>query len=258
MAPITKTIALVGALYSAFGFAAPVEKRAVVWETVTDIVWTTIDVTTTLYPGHHDHHATATVVAVTTTAPAVAAVTTTVVAQAAQVEEQPVEVATSSTSTTTAAPAPAPTEQTTQAPAPVAPTTTQAAPAAPAATSSSSTGSTASTSSSGYSGSCSEGSPCTGQMTYYDTATSASNPSSCGTTNDGETEFVLALPVGIMTDSDCGKTVTIEYNGITKSGTVVDKCMGCDNGSVDLSRAFFGAFASLSEGRLSGATWYIN
>ncbi|KAJ6108034.1 Allergen Asp f 7 [Penicillium sp. IBT 18751x] len=268
MAPITKTLALAGALYSAFGLAAPVDKRAVVWETVTDIVWTTIDVTTTLYPGQLDA-ATATVVPVTTTAPAVAAVTTTVAAQAAQVEkqpvkQQPVEAETSSTSTSstsTSTVAPAPTEQTTQAPAPVE-TTTSAAPttteAAPAATSSTTTESTASTSSSGYSGSCSEGSPCTGQMTYYDTATSSSNPSSCGTTNDGETELVLALPVGIMTDSDCGKTVTIEYNGVTKTGTVVDKCMGCDNGSVDLSRAFFEAFASLSEGRLSGATWYIN
>jgi hypothetical protein len=95
-------------------------------------------------------------------------------------------------------------------------------------------------------------------MTYYDTATTSTNPSSCGTTNDGETEFVLALPHGIMTDSDCGKSVTIEYNGVTQTGKVVDKCMGCDNTSVDLSRAFFGAFASLSEGRLSGAKWYIN
>jgi hypothetical protein len=266
MAPITKTLALAGALYSAFGFAAPVDKRAVVWETVTDIVWTTIDVTTTLYPQQFDA-ATATVVPVTTTAPVVAAVTTTAAAKAAQVEEQPLEretstSSTSSTSTSTAAPAP--TEQTTQAAAPVettssaASTTSEAAAAATSSSTTESTESTASTSSSGYSGSCSEGSPCTGQMTYYDTATTSSNPSSCGTTNDGETELVLALPVGIMTDSDCGKTVTIEYNGVTQTGTVVDKCMGCDDSSVDLSRAFFEAFASLSEGRLDGAKWYIN
>ncbi|KAJ5665712.1 uncharacterized protein N7477_008160 [Penicillium maclennaniae] len=270
MAPITKTLALAGALFSAFGLAAPVNKRAVVWETVTDIVWTTIDVTTTLYPGQFDAAtATPTVVPVTTTVPAVAAVPTTVAAQAAQVEEQPqttqapapVETTTSAAPTTTEAAlaAPTTTEAALAAPTPIeaalaAPTTE----AAPAATSSTTTEFTASTSSSGYSGSCSEGSPCTGQMTYYDTATSSSNPSSCGTTNDGETELVLALPVGIMTDSDCGKTVTIEYNGVTKTGTVVDKCMGCGDGSVDLSRAFFEAFASLSEGRLSGATWYIN
>lgn len=252
MAPIAKTIALAGALYSVLGFAAPMQKRAVVWETVTDVVWTTIDVTTTLYPQQLDA-ATATVVPVTTTAPAVAAVTT----QAAQqppAQQKAEPETTSSSSTSTVAPAPAPTEQTTQAPAPAvtsaAPSSTSEAPAAPS--------SSDSTQSSGYDGSCDESSPCTGQMTYYDTATTSTNPSSCGTTNDGETEFVLALPHGIMTDGDCGKSVTIEYNGVTQTGTVVDKCMGCDDSSVDLSRALFGAFASLGEGRLSGAKWYIN
>lgn len=117
---------------------------------------------------------------------------------------------------------------------------------------------TSSTSSSEYSGSCDKSSPCTGQMTYYDTATSSSNPSSCGTTNDGKTELVLALPTGIMTDSDCGRTASIEYNGVTQTGKVVDKCMGCDDSSIDLSRAFFQVFASLSEVRLDGAKWYIH
>lgn len=115
-----------------------------------------------------------------------------------------------------------------------------------------------SNSSSEYSGSCDKSSPCTGQMTYYDTATSSSNPSSCGTTDDGNTEFVLALPFGIMTNSDCGRTVSIEYNGITQTGKVVDKCTGCDDFSIDLSRALFQVFASLSEGRLDGAKWCIN
>ncbi|KAJ5191078.1 uncharacterized protein N7498_010063 [Penicillium cinerascens] len=262
MAPIAKTIALAGALYSVLGFAAPMQKRAVVWETVTDIVWTTIDVTTTLYPQQLDA-ATATVAPVTTAAPAVAAVTTTQAAQQqqAQKEAEPEPTSSSSTSTVAPAPAPAPTEQPTQAPAPPAAVpTTSAAPSstseAPAPASSSS--SSSSSQGSGYDGSCDESSPCTGQMTYYDTATTSTNPSACGTTNDGETEFVLALPHGIMTDGDCGKSVTIEYNGVTKTGTVVDKCMGCDNTSIDLSRALFGAFASLSEGRLSGAKWYIN
>ena len=60
-----------------------------------------------------------------------------------------------------------------------------------------------------------------------------------------------------MSDSDCGKSVTIEYNGVTQTGKVIDKCMGCDNTSIDLSRALFESFASLAEGRVSGATWYI-
>lgn len=115
-----------------------------------------------------------------------------------------------------------------------------------------------STSSSEYSGSCGKSSPCTCQMTYYDTATSSSNPSSCGTTNDGNNEYVLALPIGIMTDSDCGRTVSIEYNGITHTGKVIDTCNGCDDSSLDLSRALFQAFASLRKGRLYGAKWYIH
>lgn len=250
MAPITKTLALAGALFAISGFAAPLNKRAVVWETVTDVVWETVDVTTTIHPGHHGHP-TATVVPVVTTT----AVQTTSTAQAAAAPQTLEE------ESSTSSAAPAPTQQA---------TTTTAAPvvqaavasssstssAAPAATSSTSSSSTAS---SGYSGSCSEGSPCSGDITYYDTATTASNPSSCGTTNDGLTELVLALPHGIMTDSDCGKSVTINYNGVSKTGTVVDKCMGCDNNSIDLSRAFFEAVAgSLDAGRISGVEWYIN
>jgi hypothetical protein len=119
--------------------------------------------------------------------------------------------------------------------------------------------SSASQTSSGYNGACSERAPCVGDITYYDTATTASNPSSCGTTNNGLTELVLALPHGIMTDSDCGRSVTISYNGITKIGTVVDKCMGCDNNSIDLSQALFEALAgSVFAGRISGVKWYID
>jgi hypothetical protein len=129
---------------------------------------------------------------------------------------------------------------------------------APAATSFTGSGSTAS---SGYNGACSKISPCIGDITYYDTANITSNPSSCGTTNDGLTELVLALPQGIMTSSECGKSVTITYHDVTKTGTVVDKCpsVGCDNNSVDLSRAFFQALVgSLDAGRISGVEWYIN
>lgn len=265
MAPITKTLALAGALFALSGVAAPVEKRAVVWETVTDVVWTTVDVTTTIYPNQGKPTATATLVAVTTTAAAEPT------SSAAPVEEE-AKAAPAPTTSTSVAPAPAPQPTETEQPTVQA----QQAQAAPSAESSSSTttaaapaqtetrsaksdsSSDSSASSSGYSGACSSGAPCVGEMTYYDTATLATNPSSCGTTNDGESEFVLALPVGIMTDGDCGKSVTISYGGVTKTGKVVDKCMGCDNNSIDLSRALFQAFASFSEGRLTDAKWYIN
>ncbi|KGO68440.1 Barwin-related endoglucanase [Penicillium italicum] len=301
MAPITKTLALAGAFFALTGYSAPVAKRAVVWETVTDIVWTTIDVTTTIYPQATQ---TATVVPVvasavptTTVAPVVEAPTTnevekaapattsttstttssstssttsstTTTAAAPTVETSMIEKAaptTSSSSTTTAAPAaptapaaPAVEAEPSSAPASVVEAQTSSAPA-PAATRAATTEPTSpQTTSSGRTGVCSESSPCEGDITYYDTATTATNPSSCGTTNDGTVENVLALPHGIMTDSDCGKTVTITYNGQTATGIVVDKCMGCDNGSVDLSRHLFGELASMDKGRVEGVKWYIN
>jgi hypothetical protein len=265
MAPITKTLALAGAIFAMTGYAAPVAKRAVVWETVTDVVWTTVDVTTTLYPNQVP---TATVIPVA--APAVPTTTAAAVVTPSETPEEEKAAPTTSTSTTQAAPAPAPTveaETTSAAPAPAptsieeavapapAPTTSTASSAAAANTRSANTETTAS---SGYTGSCSEGSPCDGDITFYDTATTSTNPSSCGNTNDGTTENVLALPHGIMKDGDCGKTVTITYNGQTATGTIVDKCMGCDNSSIDLSRHLFGELASMDAGRVTGVKWFIN
>ncbi|PWY86247.1 hypothetical protein BO70DRAFT_277263, partial [Aspergillus heteromorphus CBS 117.55] len=103
-----------------------------------------------------------------------------------------------------------------------------------------------------YSGSCDEGSPCTGDLTYY-----VAGLGSCGITSDGTTQNVVALPVGMMQDSDCGKTVTITYEGKTSTGTVWDKCMGCDDVSIDLSEKLFGELGSMAAGRLKGAKWYI-
>ncbi|KAB8067783.1 hypothetical protein BDV29DRAFT_163014 [Aspergillus leporis] len=109
-----------------------------------------------------------------------------------------------------------------------------------------------------YSGPCSKSSPCKGQATYYDTATSMLAPSSCGWTNNGAVEDVLALPVASMTNNDCGRTVTIKYGGILKTGRVVDKCSnGCDSTSIDLSRHLFSQLADFSEGRLFGVEWWI-
>jgi len=289
MAAFMKTVALAGALFTVAGVAAPaapLDKRDVVWETVTDIVWTTIDVTTTLYPGA----ATATVETFQTTAevsPTLHAAhhqhnhyhgqgTTLTTSSSTEAEAEPT---TSSSSPTVEAAAAVVTSSSSEAAAPVVTSssseaapivtpeaaTTTAAPIVQAAIESTSTSSAAavatsssSSSSSGYSGSCADGSPCVGDITFYDTATLATNPSYCDTTNDGLTELVLALPHGIMTESDCGKTVTITYNGVTKTGTVVDKCMGCDDTSIDLSRALFDVFAAESVGRATGASWYIN
>ncbi|KXG52485.1 Barwin-related endoglucanase [Penicillium griseofulvum] len=270
MAPISKTLALAGALFALTGYSAPVDKRAVVWEVVTDIVWTTVEVTVTVDP-QATHTTVAPVVATTTTAttttaaavqalaqepgkvaPTTTSSTTTAAATTTTVKEQEKAAPTTTSSTTTAAPVP--TLEAYSAPAPVveAAETSTTASAITRATNTETTGS------SGHTGACSESSPCEGEITFYDTATTATNPSSCGNTNDGTVENVLALPHGIMKDSDCGKTVTITYNGQTATGIVVDKCMGCSNGDVDLSRHLFGELSSFSKGRVSGAKWYIH
>ncbi|KAJ5811047.1 hypothetical protein N7447_010563 [Penicillium robsamsonii] len=274
MAPITKTLALVGAFFALTGYSAPVAKRVVVWETVTDVVWTTVDVTTTIYP-QATQTATVPVVANAVPTTAAAAVqapikeqekaapttsSTTTTAAAAPTAEAIVkeQKAAPTTSTTTAAPAPTVEAYSAPAPAPVVEAETTTAAPATATARAAKKETTNTETSSGRTGPCSEGSPCTGDITFYDTATTSTNPSSCGTTNDGTVENVLALPHGIMTDGDCGKTVTITYNGQTATGTVVDKCMGCDNGSIDLSRHFFGQLASMDKGRAGGAKWYIH
>ncbi|KAF7114371.1 hypothetical protein CNMCM5793_008323 [Aspergillus hiratsukae] len=270
MAPLFKSLALASALFAAISLAAPVDlnkrDKVVVWETVTTVVWTTVDVTTTIYPTSNAPTPTPAVAEPTTTpAPAPEQPKPIVASEQPQPqvpEPQPASTAPAAQPTqpvAAAVAAPAPEEPTSQpAPQPAPEPSPQPAPQAAPQPAPPTANSGSSSTSSGYTGSCSKESPCVGQLTYYDTATSASAPSSCGMTNDGFTENVVALPVGIMTDADCGKTVTITYNGVTATGTVVDKCMGCDPASADISRHFFGELADLGAGRLHGVSWYIN
>lgn len=298
MAPISKTLALAGALFSVLSTAAPLNKRAVVWETVTDVVWTTIDTTITITPGQTDIptptggdflEVTSTASVVTPSSSSSAVQTPTPASSSSSVTPSSTIVPSSTAvPTTTAAPSTTVTPSTTAVPSTTAapsttadpsttstssadpttsssveawsiqlstslallPTTSSSAPAATSTASSSSSG--------GYTGVCDSGSPCSGDGTYYDTATLATNPSSCGTTNDGLTENVVALPYGIMTDAYCGKTITVKYGGATSSATVVDKCMGCQGDSIDMSRALFGSLASLDAGRLHGVEWFFD
>ncbi|GIJ84986.1 hypothetical protein Asppvi_003841 [Aspergillus pseudoviridinutans] len=251
---VLTSLAFASALFAAISSAAAVNLNeggdVGIWETVTTVVWTTLDVTTTVYPEEAAViTTTVAVVSARSTLPAASAL-----GQAKTTESQLTQPCPTAVSIPVVAD-----EVSAQAPQPAkaaAPSTYTTQDAQPTQQTSSSNSSTASGSRS--SAICSKDSPCVGQVTYYDTATSASAPSSCGLTNDGFTENVLALPVGIMTDADCGKTVTVTYNGITKTGTVVDKCMGCGNTSVDLSRHFFAQLADIGAGRLQGVSWYIN
>ncbi len=91
-------------------------------------------------------------------------------------------------------------------------------------------------------GPCTAGSPCVGELTYY-----IAGPGACGVTSDGNSELVVALPfelLGTLSNDNpyCGKTITIEHSGRSVVATVVDKCMGCYDCSLDLS---IDAFSSL-------------
>lgn len=250
----TKAFAI-AAIFATLTAAAPVhQKRAVVYETVTEVDVTTIDTTITLYPGE----ATPTVASVYTTEVAVTSTPAAVVVPTSTVAPAPAPVADTASSPTQAPPAPAPETTTTAAPVP----TTTVAPPAPAiaapvtSSSSSSTSTAAPATSTGTSGSSGSGHSGTGDGTFYDTATSLSSPSYCDTANDGTTENVVALSQAIMDQSLCGAKITVTYDGKTATGTVVDKCMGCSAESIDMSRAMFGDLASLDAGRIT-VSWSI-
>lgn len=276
MAPLAKSLAVAATAFAALGAAAPghahmhKHKRdeVTVWNTVTTVVWTTVDVTTTVTngqsvpttrieqtvneataPAPKPEEPTSTSTSTSTTT---AQLTSSTTEAAAPSVENTVQVPT--VSIPTQEPAPEPTQE----PEPE-PTTTQQAPPVQTSTVEPQPEPTQGSGGGGGSsgGPCSSGSPCTGQVTFYDVATSRSAPSSCGEVNDGSTDKVLALPVGIMQDSDCGRTVTIKYKGKTSTAKVVDKCMGCDDSSIDLSRASFLDLASESEGRLFGVEWFM-
>lgn len=172
------------------------------------------------------------------------------------------------TSTSTyVAPAPSTTSSTSQyvaptstyvAPVVTTPTSTYVAPVvttptstyvAPTPTTTSTTAAAATSASSSSSGSKTY----TGQLTYYDVGLG-----SCGYTNT-DSESVVAMAVGMMDKASmCGKSVTISYGGVTKTAQVVDTCMGCANGNLDMSPTLFEAFAPLTSGRVGGAEWWFN
>ncbi|KAI1850673.1 hypothetical protein JX265_004384 [Neoarthrinium moseri] len=84
-----------------------------------------------------------------------------------------------------------------------------------------------------------------GDMTYY-----APGLGSCGETSN-ESDAVVALAPGQFSGSNpCGKKITITAKGKTASATVVDKCPGCSEDSIDVSPSVFEKLASLDDGRV--------
>ena len=234
MAPLFKTCFLAAAL-AGLCSTAPVENRDMVYEYTTDIRWVVLTSTITVIP---------------TEASSVANPD-----PQHPTYVQPPPVTTTTTTTTTSPPPPQPKTTTTTTTTTVATTTTTSAQPTTTSTSSGSSGSGSSGGSSPI-GICTSDAPCSGEGTYYDTATSMSSPSFCDTANDGTSENVLALSVDIMTEALCGKTITASYGGNTVTGTVVEKCMGCGSGSIDMSRHMFGELAGLGAGRIPLDWWF--
>ncbi|KAI4289362.1 MAG: hypothetical protein L6R35_001363 [Caloplaca aegaea] len=103
------------------------------------------------------------------------------------------------------------------------------------------------------------GMPCAGEITYYDTAGAFG---ACGWINDGTTENVFALAHGMMGIQSngnpfCGRHAEVSLDGKTVVGKLVDKCGGCEGQDIDLSHAMFQALADEDKGRISNVKWHF-
>ncbi|KXL50013.1 MAG: hypothetical protein FE78DRAFT_138815 [Acidomyces sp. 'richmondensis'] len=140
----------------------------------------------------------------------------------------------------------------------VASTTSSAAPAA----ASSSAASSASSGDSITYGPGAAGTSYTGDLTWYQTGLGA-----CGITSS-PSDHIVAISEVIYDAYDaeaggnpnnnpmCGKTVTITgVDGIPYTATVVDRCTGCDEASLDLSQDFFNLVTSNGNGRVYNINW---
>jgi len=117
--------------------------------------------------------------------------------------------------------------------------------------------------SSAASGSCQgEAHACTGEVTHWDGGLSA-----CGPVVDTNTQMRVSMPHLMMEAIDstwpspyCGRSVTVlnPTTGITVQATVMDKCMGCEGSSIDLTAALFNAVAPKCDGRCGGFQWWFN
>lgn len=269
MAFLTKLI-LGSTILSSVALAAPFGSKAA-W-TVTETDYTTIDTTTTIYIDDSKtvsggFQPTFAAQSLTTSAPletsspepTIAASSTTLsttMSTTANPTPSPASFYTSSSSSTTT---------TTPAMTPAAVMTTSPTTSAAAATSSAMLAKNAGTgapSSASDSASCQgETAACQGDITYYGGGLGA-----CGVNVDPAGNGI-ALPYEYMGTASndnpyCGKTLTI-YNpatGQSAQATVMDKCMGCTERSIDLTETLFSAVTNgdTAAGRVSGVDWWFN
>jgi len=86
------------------------------------------------------------------------------------------------------------------------------------------------------------------RLTFYNAGMGA-----CGKTNSAS-DYIVALNHEQYGNGEyCFKTITITVGRKTVQATIVDECMGCPYGALDLSRGLFDDLGSESTGVLSGS-----
>lgn len=94
----------------------------------------------------------------------------------------------------------------------------------------------------------------TAHLTYYspDVGTSFCGPVYANT------EPVVALAAGQMSQDMCNKKIKISFGGKTVDGYIGDKCPGCPGTyGLDLSPSLFAALTPLTAGIMDGAEWWF-
>jgi hypothetical protein len=100
-----------------------------------------------------------------------------------------------------------------------------------------------------------------GDGTFFETGLGA-----CGITNV-DSDFIVAISMirfdavstgNSNTNPLCGKSVSITFNGVTETATIVDRCTGCADNSLDMTPGLFQKFASLDVGRIHGIDWHFD
>jgi hypothetical protein len=245
---------IASSVLSAIALAAPLVQRDVVTDIVTETVWTTLDVTTTIY----DNAMPATTAPAVTDPPAVQ-MTTVETSTSTPTTLVPMTTPAAPISSSTPAAEFFSTSAATATSAAAAPSTsTWASASAPVASS----GVVAQSITASTSGTCEgEDNACVGDVTHWDGGLGA-----CGNNVDTNNELAIALPYQFMGTASnnnpyCGRSVTL-YNptsGTTVQATVQDKCMGCYNRSIDCTDILFNQITdNMGNGRMSGIEWWLN
>jgi hypothetical protein len=247
---------IASSVLSAIALAAPLIQRDVVTDIVTETVWTTLDVTTTIY----DNAMPATTTPAVMTPPAAqmtsTSAPTTLVPMTTPAAPPPSPTPAAEFFGTSTAPVVGATAVTSTAVAPS--TSTWTSTSAAVAPSPAASGSITASSS----GTCEgEGNACVGDVTHWDGGLGA-----CGTNVDTNSDLAIALPyqfMGTASNSNpyCGRSVTL-YNptsGTTVQATVHDKCMGCLDRAIDCTDILFNQITdNMGNGRMSGIEWWLN